>query len=124
MMRRASCLSSEIDVDLKRFIEAIRHLCETDRQIELDQLPLAQSLLELVPEGIRDADVLRELLGILDRELLEIVIDGTGVIIRQLLDLLLRQSGPPTEGRMCLESVVALVHLGGLEVRQFPQFGV
>jgi hypothetical protein len=90
----SSGVSSEIEVDFERFVEAVGDLGDAHGQIELDQLLFAQPLLELVHECFRDTNVFREFFGVLDDQLLQIVVYRTAFIVRKLLDLLFGESRP------------------------------
>ena len=86
--------SSEIQVDLERFVEAIGDLGDAHGQIELDQFLLAELCLELVHECFGDANVFCQLLGVLDDQSFQIVVYRTAFIVRKLLDLLVGESRP------------------------------
>ena len=83
-----------IKIDPERFIKAVRDLSKPHGQIELHELLFAQPLFQPVHERFRGAGGSRKFLSGLEDEFLQIIVDRTRCVVRQLIDLLVGQASP------------------------------
>ncbi len=111
-------------LDTEGVVEAIGPVCLPDGGRKLHQVFIPEFFLQSHHDLFVHLRLSCELLGEGDYRFRQFAVSVAFRIVIELLDLLLGQPSPLTEGFVVMDSVMTLVDQACLKVREFPQLGI